>query len=77
MELIDGTKQLVALVGFAEDGTQTTIGICTVDETEKTSEVIFEGWPGTETISTYEVSLNFLPKGRTYFRHYKRAESKA
>lgn len=76
MEFIDSSNQLVALVGFAEDGTQTTIGICTVDGIEKTSEVIFEGWPGTDTIVTYDVSLNVRPKGRTYYRHYKRAVSK-
>jgi len=66
MELVDNTMQLIALVGGDEDGNQTVIALCTNEESaiNQTSRVIFESWPRTETVSTYNIELSAKARNR-------------
>ena len=57
MELLENTAQLTALVGFNQANERTVIAVITQDELEKTLGVIFDGWPETVVIDSYEVKL--------------------
>lgn len=57
MELLEDTTQLTALVGLNKANKRTVIAVIVKDELKKTLNMIFDGYPSTVVVDSYEVTL--------------------